>query len=112
MQLEIDRKGVKIVTMVKPYKDQFTGQYKLGLWVKDSSAGVGTITFYDKKNMKFAALGHAVTETKENYIVPIESGGITKTEIYSLKKGVSRLPGELKGTLTTDLIRSNFRKYR
>ncbi|MCX8074817.1 MAG: SpoIVB peptidase [Clostridia bacterium] len=102
--LEIDRNGKKVVTSVKPIVDDITGQYRLGLWVKDSSAGVGTVTFYDKKNSKFAALGHAVTETRENYILPIQSGGITKTLIYSIKKGISKVPGELKGTLSTDVI--------
>lgn len=104
LQLEIDRKGKKFITMIKPIIDEISGEYKLGLWVKDSSAGVGTVTFYDRKSMKFAALGHAVTETKENYILPIVSGGITKTQIYSVKRGVSKLPGELKGTLTTETI--------
>jgi stage IV sporulation protein B len=73
-----------------------------GLWVKDSSAGVGTVTFY--KDNKFAALGHGVTETKENYILPITSGAITTTNIYSIKKGEARNPGELKGTITYDFI--------
>ena len=41
--------------------------YKLGLWVKDSSAGVGTITFYDKNTLNYAALGHAIYEGKETF---------------------------------------------
>lgn len=100
LQLQIDRKGILIVTQVKPIKDEISGEYKLGLWVKDSSAGVGTITFYDKKNFKFAALGHAVTETSQNYVLPIDSGSITVTNIYSITKGQSSQPGEIKGTLT------------
>jgi stage IV sporulation protein B len=64
----------------------------------------GTITFYDRKSLGFAALGHAVTETKENYILPITSGGITSTDIYSIKKSNSRVPGELKGTITSEII--------
>lgn len=104
LQLQIERNGLKYMTTVTPIKDDISGEYKLGLWVKDSSAGVGTVTFYDKKNLNFAALGHGVTETKDNVVLPIESGGITQTKIYSLKKGVSRDPGEIRGTLTTQLI--------
>lgn len=104
LQLQVERNGVKYMTTITPIIDEISGEYKLGLWVKDSSAGVGTVTFYDKKNLKFAALGHGVTETKDNVVLPIESGGITQTKIYSLKKGVSRDPGEIRGTLTTTLI--------
>ncbi len=75
-----------------------------GLWVKDSSAGVGTVTFYDSKNLNFASLGHAVTETAENYILPITTGGITSTNIYDIKKGYPRDPGEIKGTISKEAI--------
>lgn len=104
LDLEIMRKEKIFNTQISPIFDELSGEYKLGLWVKDSSAGVGTITFYDRKKMKFAALGHAVTETKENYILPITSGGITSTDIYSIKKGISKVPGELKGTITSNII--------
>lgn len=104
LDLKINRQGKEFNTSVTPNYDNLANAYKLEMWVKDSSAGVGTITFYDKKSGKFGALGHAVTETKENYILPITSGGITKTEIYSVKKGVAKSPGELKGTLTNDTI--------
>lgn len=104
LNLVVDRKGKLFTTSIRPNYDNLTEEYKLGLWVKDSSAGVGTITFYDRKNNKFAALGHAVTETKENYILPIETGGITDTNIFSVKKGIPKSPGELKGTITSNVI--------
>lgn len=104
LDLKINRQGKEFDTSVTPNYDNLANAYKLEMWVKDSSAGVGTITFYDKKSGKFGALGHAVTETKENYILPITSGGITKTEIYSVKKGIAKVPGELKGTLTNDTL--------
>lgn len=104
LKLKVSRDNSTFETSISPIKDEMSDEYKLGLWVKDSSAGVGTVTFYDRKNAKFAALGHGVTETKENYILPIESGGITKTQITGLQKGESRSPGELKGTITLELI--------
>ena len=104
LELKVNRQGKEFNTSVTPNYDKLSDSYKLEMWVKDSSAGVGTITFYDRKSGKFGALGHAVTETKENYILPITSGGITKTEIYSVKKGAPKVPGELKGTLTNDTI--------
>lgn len=104
LKLEVERKNQKFYTNVAPIKNSITDEYNLGIWVKDSSAGVGTITFYDKNSKKFASLGHGVTETKENYILPITAGGITKTLVYSIKKGEPKDPGELKGTLTNKLL--------
>lgn len=104
LDLKINRQGQEFNVSVTPKKDELSDSYKLEMWVKDSSAGVGTITFYDKKTGNFGALGHAVTETKENYILAITTGGITKTEIYSVKRGAPKSPGELKGTLTNDTI--------
>lgn len=104
LELKVNRENKEFYTKIIPKKGEITNEYKLGLWVKDSSAGVGTITFYEKTSKKFAALGHAVTETQENYILPITSGGITKTNIYMVKKGMAKSPGELKGTITNDII--------
>lgn len=104
LSLTVEREGKTINIEIEPRLGQTTGEYKLGLWVKDSSAGVGTVTFYEKDTLKFAALGHAITETSNQNILPITTGGITKTEIYMIKKGIAKIPGELKGTLTNDTL--------
>lgn len=103
-ELKVNRMGEEFNVSINSIKDNITGEYKLGLWVKDSSAGVGTITFYDRNSLEFGSLGHGVTETKENYILPITSGGITKTLIYSVKKGQVKDAGELKGSLTNNVL--------
>lgn len=104
LKLEINRQGKIINIDIIPKYDELANEYKLGLFVKDSSAGVGTITFYDKNTKKFAGLGHGVTETKENYILPITTGAITTTHIYMIKKGEAKNPGEIKGTITNDIL--------
>lgn len=104
LKLKFSRENEELETIITPLKDEISNEYKLGLWVKDSSAGVGTITFYDLNSNKFAALGHGVTETKENYILPITSGGITNTTIYSIKKGIAKVPGELKGSIINNIL--------
>lgn len=104
LTLKVVRQGNEFESKITPILDSISNEYKLGLWVKDSSAGVGTITFYDLNKNKFAALGHGVTETKENYILPITAGGITNTTIYSIKKGIARVPGELKGSITNNIL--------
>ncbi len=104
LNLTVSRDEKIINVAVEPKLNENTKTYRLGLWVKDSSAGVGTITFYEKDTGKFAALGHAITETANQYILPITTGGITKTDIYMIKKGIAKVPGELKGTITNDTI--------
>ncbi len=104
VELEFSRNDEIYNAKLPLQKDGVTGENKLGLWVKDSSAGVGTMTFYDKNTYKFASLGHGVTETKQNFILPITSGGITKTFIYSIKKGEVKEAGELKGTLSNTIL--------
>lgn len=89
---------------ITPQYSNNSRTYKLGLWVKDSSAGVGTITFYDKNTLNYAALGHAIYEGKEGNALDISTGCITKTEIFTIKKGMSKSPGELKGTITNEVL--------
>lgn len=104
MELTVSRNNEILKLNIEPKLNESTSAYRIGLWVKDSSAGVGTVTFYEKDTGRFAALGHAITETANQYILPITTGGITKTEIYMIKKGVAKIPGELKGMITNETI--------
>lgn len=104
LELTVSRNNEYLKFKIEPKLNENTKLYRLGLWVKDSSAGVGTVTFYEKDTGRFAALGHAITETANQYILPITTGGITKTEIYMIKKGVAKIPGELKGMITNETI--------
>jgi len=95
--LEIDRKGSIITKKIAPIKSTVDGNYKVGLWVRDSTAGVGTLTFYDVKSGKFAALGHPITDVDTGTILNINSGEIVSSSIVSVRKGQKGNPGELKG---------------
>lgn len=104
VSLKVNRNGeIKNITATPSYSET-SKMYELGLWVKDSSAGVGTISFYDKKNNLFAALGHGITETSNNIILPINSGAIVKTRITEITKGEKKNPGDIKGILYTDVL--------
>ncbi len=74
-------------------------QYKLGLWVRDSAAGVGTVTFYDSNNKTFGALGHGITDIDTNELINIASGEFVTTRILNIKKGESGNPGKIQGTV-------------
>ena len=82
---------------VKPVVDVTDGKQKIGLWVRDSTAGVGTLTFYDDKTKKFAALGHPITDADTGTILNVNNGVIVSSNIVSIKKGTRGNPGELRG---------------
>lgn len=101
-----DTKKIK----VKPIYNKENQMYELGIWVKDSSAGVGVITFYELNNKYFAGLGHGITETSKNLVLPIQSGAIVKSKITSINKGYPKEPGDIRGTIYKDVygqIRKN-----
>lgn len=69
------------------------GSYKLGLWVRDSAAGIGTLTFYEPSTGNFAALGHGITDSDTGKLVEIQNGEFLTTKILSIIKGVKRKSG-------------------
>ncbi|WP_195970417.1 SpoIVB peptidase [Clostridium thermobutyricum] len=95
VKLTIDRKGEVLEKEIKGIKEG--DKYKIGLWVRDSAAGVGTMTFYDKKTNKFGALGHPITDGDTNEIFRSRKGDLYEATIISLRKGEKGNPGELKG---------------
>ena len=84
------------------------GTYKLGVWVRDSTAGIGTVTYYDAENNSFAALGHGITDIDTGNILTVKSGNILPCQILSVTKSENGNPGELNGTFggepTGDII--------
>lgn len=83
------------ITPVKTYNSE----YKLGLWVRDSAAGVGTVTFYEPSTGKFAALGHGLVDIDTEQLIQISSGEFVTTNILSIDKGEKGKPGKIQGTL-------------
>lgn len=76
-----------------------TSEYKLGLWVRDSAAGVGTVTFYEPESKSFAALGHGITDIDTEQLIDISSGEFVTTKILNVVKGEEGKPGRIQGTV-------------
>lgn len=74
-------------------------EYKLGLWVRDSAAGVGTVTFYEPSTRNFGALGHGITDIDTEQLIDIASGEFVTTKILNVVKGESGNPGRIQGTV-------------
>ncbi len=73
------------------------GTYKLGAWIRDSMAGIGTLTYWDPETGAFGALGHGINDVDTSKLMPLQSGGLMYTEVTDVKKGVAGEPGELHG---------------
>ena len=82
---------------VSPVKSSLDNDYHLGLWVRDSSAGIGTMTFYDPQNGCFAGLGHAICDVDTGQIMPLSQGEIVEASIIGIDPGSSGDPGQLQG---------------
>lgn len=69
-------------------------EYKIGLWVRDSAAGVGTVTFYEPSTKTFGALGHGITDIDTQELIDIASGEFVTTRILNITKGEKGNPRE------------------
>ncbi|WP_283704680.1 SpoIVB peptidase [Clostridium perfringens] len=101
VEILLERNGEEITKNIKLSKNQ-DGDYKIGLWVRDSTAGVGTLTFYDKESGKYGAIGHPITDSETEKILSIKNGDLLNSSIISIKKGVKGNPGELRGIFSSD----------
>ncbi len=78
------------------------GEKKIGAWVRDSAAGIGTLTFIDPQTGEFGGLGHAVSDISTGKPVPLLSGQITEAEVYDVIKGEKGSAGELCGRILSE----------
>lgn len=97
VELLIERAGKKQTVKLLPARSKTDGKFKAGLWVRDSSAGIGTVTFYDRKNGIFAGLGHAVCDVDTGEELPISGGDAVNAAVKGCYKGKDGSPGELCG---------------
>lgn len=99
--LVVEREGREIPVTVRPALDADAGEYRLGLWVRDSTAGVGTLSFYDTDTGWFAALGHAISDVDTHSTLTVREGRLVRAEIVDITRGTAGEPGELLGVFST-----------
>ncbi len=96
-------RGDKLVQMtVQAAQCSADGAYKLGAWIRDSMAGIGTMTFYDPDSGLFGALGHGINDVDTALLMPLQSGAIMYAEVTDVKKGAAGAPGELHGAFKAE----------
>ena len=101
--LEGERDDVDIRVTVKPVKSTADKAYHLGLLVRDSMAGIGTVTYVDPKDGSFGALGHAVCECDSGTKLPLRNGSLMPASVADVQKGKKGEPGELLGVFQTQV---------
>lgn len=101
LTIKLVRDDKTIFLNAKPELCSSDGSYRIGLWVRDSSAGIGTVTFYNPKTGVFAGLGHPVCDVDTGNILPLSKGEVAEVTVNGIKKGTAGAPGELLGSFSS-----------
>ncbi len=102
ISLTYTRGGQEKTVKLTPTYSKSEGKYKTGIWVKDSGAGIGTVTYIVPSTGEFGGLGHGICDGDTGELIPMERGVVTDVKINSVKKGIVGTPGEIKGYFGTD----------
>lgn len=100
--IEVMRGGETLSLRLTPKTDPRDGKPKIGAWVRESVAGLGTLTYIDPKTGEFAALGHSISDPDANIVVPITGGQLIDAKFTGVIRGEKGAPGELSGAFLND----------
>lgn len=101
LSFNLMRDEKNLILNVEPQLCSADGSYRAGLWVRDSSAGIGTVTFYDPETGVFAGLGHPVCDVDTGNILPLSEGEVVDVSVNGIKRGTAGVPGELMGSFSS-----------
>lgn len=108
ISVEYIRNNVTYETSITPVYSASEAKFKTGLWIRDSAAGIGTMTFYEKNTGLFAGLGHAVCDIDTGEVLPLSNGDIVSAAISGCVKGKSGTAGELCGSFRNQSLGTLF----
>lgn len=94
LSLTLKRGNETIITSLEPALDFKDKQYRLGLYIRDSAAGIGTMSFYDPKTKKYGALGHVISDMDTKKPIEIHEGTLVRSSVTAIEKGNNGAPGE------------------
>ena len=99
LTVEYIRNGKNGTATLTPEKSDLTGQYKCGLWIRDCTNGIGTLTYTDIERGSIASLGHAIYDVDTNDVLPAAGGEFRTATLIGVTKGSNGAAGELKGVI-------------
>lgn len=102
LELTVQRKGNTTPIRVEP--EETPEGLRLGAYIRDSIAGIGTVTYYDPESGQFGALGHGVNDVDAEMLLPVEAGVMVSSDVSEVKKGRKGEPGELEGVFDVRCI--------
>jgi stage IV sporulation protein B len=102
LDMVISRESGKFTTKLTPLKDKGENTYKLGLYIRDSAAGIGTMTFMHPQSKKYGALGHVISDMDTKKPIVVEDGQIVRSTVTSIEKGSNGDPGEKLARFSSD----------
>ncbi len=102
VDVKIIRDKKEQIVKLKPEKDVDDQTYKIGLYIRDSAAGIGTLTFLDPVSMKYGALGHVISDADTKTPIVVRDGTIYRSTITSIDKGENGTPGEKLAHFASD----------
>ncbi|MBM7584565.1 stage IV sporulation protein B [Bacillus pakistanensis] len=94
LNVVLKRDKEEIETTLTPLQDNGDENYKLGLYIRDTAAGIGTMTFFDPKSKRYGALGHVISDMDTKKPIEVEDGQILNSTVTSIEKGMNGNPGE------------------
>ena len=109
LDIKIKRDNTMINTTISPVESITDNQKKIGVWVRDATRGIGTITYYNPVSKKFGALGHGILDVDTKKLMSVKDGTIMEANITDIKKGNKGSPGELVGMLNSDVTLGQIR---
>lgn len=99
LEISLVRDGREVEVKLTPLPSDSDGIYRAGLWIRDSLAGIGTVTFVIPKTGEFAGLGHGICDPDTGVLMPVGKGSVFGVKLGDIKKGSAGEPGELRGRL-------------
>lgn len=102
LDLVLTREDKEMKAKLVPLKDENDHSYRIGLYIRDSAAGIGTMTFYDPKSKKYGALGHVISDMDTKKPIVVEDGQIVRSTVTSIERGSNGNPGEKLARFSAD----------
>ncbi|MDQ0208952.1 SpoIVB peptidase [Alkalicoccobacillus murimartini] len=102
LKIELKRNQQPLVKTLHPMKPSGEQSYRMGLFIRDSAAGVGTMTFYDPATKKFGALGHVISDSDTHKPIMVHDGEVLRSSVSSIEKGLHGDPGEKLASFSKD----------
>lgn len=102
VKVTVKRKGRLLEKEVTPIKDKDSGRFRVGLYIRDGAAGVGTLTFYEPGSGRYGALGHVIADAETSQPIDVRDGHIVESVVTAIQKGRKGSPGEKIGAFRNE----------